>query len=60
MKFLSWFSVLALALTVSAEERVPPTELEIETTFMPEECPLTAKSGDAIKVHYVSNARRSH
>ncbi|KIP11578.1 hypothetical protein PHLGIDRAFT_99370 [Phlebiopsis gigantea 11061_1 CR5-6] len=52
MKFLSWLSVTALALAVSAEERVPPTELQIETTFKPEECSFTAKSGDVIKVHY--------
>lgn len=54
MKFLSWFSVLALTLAVSAEERPQPTELQIETTYKPEQCPFTARTGDAIKVHYVS------
>jgi len=35
----------------------PPTELEIETTFMPEECPQKAVKGDTISVHYVSPRR---
>ena len=60
MKFLSWFSVIALALAASAQdaqERVPPTELVIETTYKPDDCTVTAKTGDAIKVHYVSSVR---
>lgn len=55
MQFLSWFSVLALALAASAQDRPEVTELQIETTYKPEDCPVTAKTGDAIKVHYVSN-----
>ena len=55
MKFLSVLPLLALAAVALAdEERVPPTELEIETTYKPDDCPVTAKTGDAIKVHYVS------
>ncbi|KAI9571134.1 hypothetical protein HD554DRAFT_2203624 [Boletus coccyginus] len=30
----------------------PPTELQIETTFMPEECLQKAAKGDTISVHY--------
>lgn len=53
MQFVKfWFSLLALAACALAVE--PPTELQIETTFMPEECPVKAQSGDQIKVHYVS------
>lgn len=47
-----WFSLLALAVCVFAAQ--PPTELQIETTFMPEECPQKAAKGDTISVHYVS------
>ena len=57
MKFLNWLSVAALAVVASAadtQERIPPTELVVETTYKPEDCPVTAKTGDAIKVHYVS------
>lgn len=33
--------------------RVPPEELVIETTFMPEGTSPKAKTGDRIRVHYV-------
>ncbi|GJE97745.1 FKBP-type peptidyl-prolyl cis-trans isomerase [Phanerochaete sordida] len=53
MKFLSVLPLLALAAVALAdEERVPPTELVIETTYKPDDCPVTAKDGDSIKVHY--------
>lgn len=55
--FKVWFSLLALAVCVFAAQ--PPTELQIETTFMPEECPQKAVKGDTISVHYVS-PRHSH
>lgn len=49
--------------TTSAEE-VDPTqypfrdlkELEIETTFKPEECTIRAKKGDLVSVHYVRHS----
>jgi hypothetical protein len=47
-----WFSLLALAACALAVE--PPTELQIETTFMPENCPVKAGKGDTVSVHYVS------
>lgn len=50
-----WFSLLAVAVCVFAAE--PPTELQIETTFMPEECSEKAAKGDTISVHYVSPRR---
>ncbi|KAG9316735.1 hypothetical protein JVU11DRAFT_2795 [Chiua virens] len=45
-----WFSLLAIAACVLAAQ--PPTELQIETTFMPEECPNKVAKGDTISVHY--------
>ncbi|KAH7888871.1 hypothetical protein F5I97DRAFT_1803127 [Phlebopus sp. FC_14] len=45
-----WFSLLALAFSVAALE--PPTELQIETTFLPDDCKVKALTGDQIKVHY--------
>ncbi|KAF8843032.1 hypothetical protein BDN67DRAFT_964917 [Paxillus ammoniavirescens] len=45
-----WFSLLALAACALAVE--PPTELQIETTFMPEDCPVKAGKGDTVSVHY--------
>ena len=52
MQILTWFSMLVFAFVVKAAEA--PTELQIDTTYKPPECPVTAKSGDSIKVHYVS------
>ncbi|KAF9227220.1 hypothetical protein BS17DRAFT_747540 [Gyrodon lividus] len=45
-----WFSLLALAACAFAVE--PPSELQIETTFTPEDCPVKAEKGDKISVHY--------
>lgn len=45
-------SALFLAACVLAAE--PPKELKIETTYLPEDCPVKAAKGDKIKVHYVS------
>ena len=53
--FRVWFSLLAVAVCVFAAQ--PPTELQIETTFMPEACPDKAVKGDTIAVHYVSPRR---
>ncbi|KAJ7773051.1 hypothetical protein B0H16DRAFT_1713957 [Mycena metata] len=49
MRVATWLSSLVFAVVVLA---APPTELQIETTYMPEECPAKAAKGDAIKVHY--------
>lgn len=49
------FSLLVAAACVFAAQ--PPTELQIETTFMPEECPEKAAKGDTVFVHYVSSRR---
>ncbi|KII92431.1 hypothetical protein PLICRDRAFT_103543 [Plicaturopsis crispa FD-325 SS-3] len=43
-------SALFLAACVLAAE--PPKELKIETTYLPEDCPVKAAKGDKIKVHY--------
>ncbi|EIW82837.1 hypothetical protein CONPUDRAFT_52907 [Coniophora puteana RWD-64-598 SS2] len=45
-----WFSLLVLAVSVLAAEA--PTELQIETTYKPEDCSAKAEHGDQIKVHY--------
>ena len=52
MQFFGLFSVLAFALVALAKE--PPTELQIDVTHKPDDCTVTAKTGDSIKVHYVS------
>ncbi|KAJ7903709.1 hypothetical protein B0H14DRAFT_2666057 [Mycena olivaceomarginata] len=46
--FLS--SLLVAAVAVLAAE--PPKELQIETTYLPDDCPAKAAKGDQIKVHY--------
>ncbi|PSR79249.1 hypothetical protein PHLCEN_2v7107 [Hermanssonia centrifuga] len=51
MQLFNWLSLFLFAFVVSAAE--PPTELQIDTTFKPDDCSVTAKTGDKIKVHYV-------
>jgi hypothetical protein len=61
MKFfnwLSWLVVVAVAVVVSADERTPPEELQIDTTYRPADCSAKAKKGDSIQVHYVRRRRR--
>lgn len=36
----------------SSDPKAAPTVLKIETTFMPEDCPHKARTGDTIQVHY--------
>ncbi|KAH7920709.1 hypothetical protein BV22DRAFT_1097699 [Leucogyrophana mollusca] len=45
-----WLSLLLLAVGALAVD--PPTELKIETTYLPDNCAVKAKTGDSIKVHY--------
>lgn len=63
MKFFNWLSFAvfgaAAANANGADGKVEPTELQIETTFMPESCPNKAQSGDRIQVHYVSTLKGS-
>jgi len=55
MQFIKfWFSVLTLVVCALAVE--PPKELDIAVTFLPDDCPVKAQTGDSIKVHYVSFA----
>ena len=58
MKIFSWLSCILFAVTaVTAENtKVPPTELQIETTFKPDSCPRQAQKKDYIHVHYVSRS----
>lgn len=44
-------SALALAACALAGR---PSKLGIDVTYLPEACPAKAKTGDSIKVHYVS------
>jgi len=56
MQFLKfWLSMLVLAVCALAAE--PPKELEIAVTYLPDDCTVKAKTGDSIKVHYVSLGR---
>ncbi|KAF8196551.1 hypothetical protein BJ912DRAFT_955628 [Pholiota molesta] len=55
MKLFNWLSMAffgAAAVNAQAGNSPDPTELLIETTFMPEPCTYKAQSGDKIKVHY--------
>lgn len=55
--FKSCFSIFLLAAVALADAAVEqPTELKIDTTYLPESCTQKAQTGDAIQVHYVSNA----
>jgi len=51
-KVLSWFSVLVFAWAVTAADSSEVTKLQIDTTYKPEVCTVTAQKGDSIKVHY--------
>ncbi|PPQ92978.1 hypothetical protein CVT25_000179 [Psilocybe cyanescens] len=60
MKLFAWISAALLATVALAEEaKTPPTELQIETTYLPENCVTKAETGDRIKVHYVSSSKQS-
>ncbi|KDQ27495.1 hypothetical protein PLEOSDRAFT_40162 [Pleurotus ostreatus PC15] len=47
----SVFSCLAFVISALAVKE-PPTKLQIDTTFTPEDCSVKAKSGDGVRVHY--------
>jgi FK506-binding protein 2 len=52
MKLSTWLSLtLSVVLPVLANEA--PKELVIETVSKPDDCSVTAKTGDSIRVHYV-------
>jgi len=61
MKMFKWLTTLFAAGAVAAQDsgKVPPADLQIETTFMPEVCGVKAQKGDQIKVHYVSIQRNT-
>ena len=52
MKLITLFTLLSLPFLLVLG-REAPTDLEIETTFKPDDCSEIANSGDTIKVHYV-------
>ena len=56
MKYFSLLALFASALLVSARD--PPTELEIDVTYKPDDCTVTAKKGDRLRFHYVRARRR--
>ena len=43
-----------LALAAVANDAAP-TELQIDRTYVPEDCKVTAQNGDRLQVHYVSS-----
>jgi len=50
-----WYLLLGVVVSVTADAgREHPTKLDIKTTYLPDDCPETAKKGDYIHVHYVS------
>ncbi|KZT22596.1 hypothetical protein NEOLEDRAFT_1217656 [Neolentinus lepideus HHB14362 ss-1] len=50
MRVLSLLSLFVFGIVAWAADA--PTELKIETTYAPESCPVKARKGDKIKVHY--------
>ncbi|KAF9010800.1 hypothetical protein BDQ17DRAFT_1234413 [Cyathus striatus] len=50
MKLLSIVSSLFLSVFALAADQ--PTELNVETTYLPDVCTEKAKTGDSIEVHY--------
>ncbi|KAI0916426.1 hypothetical protein AcW1_008844 [Taiwanofungus camphoratus] len=50
--FVSYLFAFFLAVIVNAEAPEPPSELGIQTTYVPEDCSVKARTGDALKVHY--------
>ncbi|KAF5335136.1 hypothetical protein D9611_010882 [Ephemerocybe angulata] len=50
MRVLAVFSSLLAATLAVAYEA--PTELDINTTYLPEDCTVKAQTGDSIEVHY--------
>ncbi|RXW18607.1 hypothetical protein EST38_g7245 [Candolleomyces aberdarensis] len=50
MRVLGFIAALIAATVVVANE--PPTELDIKTTHLPDDCKLKAQTGDSIQVHY--------
>ncbi|KAJ6577229.1 hypothetical protein B0H19DRAFT_932406 [Mycena capillaripes] len=50
MRVATWLSSILFAAVVLAAD--PPTELQIETTYLPDDCPAKAAKGDSIQVHY--------
>lgn len=60
MKLLSWVSFFAppmLLVFAEAEAPEPPSELLIETTYMPDECTVKSELYEKIEVHYVRPSR---
>ena len=51
-RVLGCVSVLMLALAAVANDAAP-TELQIDRTYVPEDCKVTAQNGDRLQVHYV-------
>lgn len=51
LQLLTLVSLVFFALLALADEA--PTELVIDTTYLPESCNAKAAKGDSIKVHYV-------
>ncbi|KAJ7274556.1 hypothetical protein B0H12DRAFT_404010 [Mycena haematopus] len=49
MRVATFLGFLVAAVVVLAAD---PTELQIETTYLPDDCPAKAAKGDQIKVHY--------
>ncbi|KAJ7091413.1 hypothetical protein B0H15DRAFT_836005 [Mycena belliarum] len=47
---VAWLSAFLFAVSALAAD--PPTTLQIDTTYLPEDCTTKAAKGDSIKVHY--------
>ncbi|KAH9839250.1 uncharacterized protein C8Q71DRAFT_748722 [Rhodofomes roseus] len=52
LTLVAFFFAALFGLLVSADAPEPPSDLEIQTTYMPAECPVKATNGDILKVHY--------
>ena len=60
MQFLTWASCFLSLAALTLAEVEQPNELNIETTYLPESCPVKAATGDKIEVHYVRTPQLQH
>ncbi|KIO29403.1 hypothetical protein M407DRAFT_242631 [Tulasnella calospora MUT 4182] len=46
------FAVSAALMASASETKAAPTELVIDKTYVPKECPITSRKGDKLSMHY--------
>lgn len=51
--------ILALSSLLMVAASTEVTELKVDVTYMPKECPIKSQKGDVLSMHYVRRSRRS-